>query len=63
MARKQKACVNCKAIFEGQECPNCGESMATEGFEGRIYVFNAEKSEAAQKMGLSKKGEFAIKTK
>lgn len=63
MAKKQKACVNCKAIFEGQTCPSCGESMATEGFEGRIYVFNPEKSEAANNMGLNKKGEFAIKTK
>lgn len=63
MAKKQKACVNCKMVYEGQKCPNCGESLATEGFEGRIFVFNAEESEAAKNMGIEKNGEFAIKTK
>ena len=60
---KPKACLNCKTIYEGSKCPNCGESATTEGFKGRIYVFDTENSEVAKNMKLDKKGQFAIKVK
>lgn len=59
---KEKACLNCKMIYEGDKCPNCGESATTDSFKGKIHVFNPE-SEIAKNMKLDKKGLFAIKVK
>ncbi|MFA5484967.1 MAG: transcription elongation factor subunit Spt4 [Candidatus Pacearchaeota archaeon] len=60
---KEKACLNCKAIYQGDKCPICGETPSNESFKGRVYVFNPEKSEIANKLEIHKEGEFAIKTK
>jgi len=61
--KKEKACLNCKAIYEGDKCPMCGQTPANDSFKGRIHVFNAEKSELANKLNIHKEGEFTIKTK
>jgi RNA polymerase subunit RPABC4/transcription elongation factor Spt4 len=63
MATKEKACLNCKTIYLGDKCTNCGESPASESFKGRVQIFNSEKSELAYKMKINSNGEFAIKTK
>jgi DNA-directed RNA polymerase subunit E" len=60
---KEKACRNCRVIFEGERCPICSETAFTDSYKGRIYIFNAEKSEVAQNMKINKNGLFAIKTK
>jgi DNA-directed RNA polymerase subunit E" len=60
---KEKACLNCKVIFDGPQCPICGETTFTESWKGRVYIFNAEKSEVAKNMKLNKNGLFAIKVK
>ena len=63
MPKKQKACLNCRTIFEGNKCPNCGETPSSDSFKGRVHIFNQEKSEIAENMKINDKGEFAIKTK
>jgi RNA polymerase subunit RPABC4/transcription elongation factor Spt4 len=60
---KEKVCLNCKAIYEGEKCTLCGETPSIDTIKGRLHVFNAEKSEIANKLGIHKEGEFAIKTK
>ncbi|MBL7059029.1 DNA-directed RNA polymerase subunit E'' [Candidatus Pacearchaeota archaeon] len=61
---KSKACKVCNKIYEtGDKCPNCDAKESTEGFKGRIVILNPEKSEIAQKIGLKKEGNFAIKTR
>ncbi|MDP2628280.1 MAG: transcription elongation factor subunit Spt4 [Nanoarchaeota archaeon] len=60
---KQKACKICSRIYEGEKCSGCESSESTEGFKGRIFVLNPEKSEIAKKLKLSDKGNFAIKTR
>ena len=61
---KAKACKICNTIFEsGEKCPKCESKESTEGFKGRIVVFNPEKSEIAPKINLKDKGNFAIKTR
>lgn len=60
---KEKSCLNCKAIYMGDKCPQCGETPSSDTFKGRIHVFNQEKSEMAYRMKIRNKGEFAIKSK
>jgi len=60
---KQKACLNCRKIFEGEKCPNCGDSATSDSFKGKVYIFDSENSQIAQNMKLNQKGEFAVKTK
>ena len=60
---KQKSCKICKAIYDGDACPQCGSKEFTETIKGRIVMLNPEKSEIAQKLKIAKKGEFAIKNR
>jgi DNA-directed RNA polymerase subunit E" len=61
---KQKACKICNRIYEKEnKCPNCGAKESTEGFKGRIVIFDPEKSEIAKELKIKEKGNFAIKTK
>ena len=62
-ANKEKACLNCKAIYFGDACPKCGETPSSESFKGRVHIFNSESSELAHNMKINKNGEFAVKTK
>ncbi|MFH1238228.1 MAG: transcription elongation factor subunit Spt4 [archaeon] len=63
MATKEKSCLNCRAIYFGDKCPNCGETPASNSFKGRIHIFDVEKSEMAENMKINSNGEFAIKSK
>jgi len=63
MTLKEKSCLNCRAIYVGNKCPNCGETPSSESFKGRVRIFNAEKSEIAENMEINTEGEFAIKSK
>jgi len=63
MVKKQKACKTCKAIYEGDKCPNCGSQEYTEDFKGRVMILDAENSEIAKKVKIPKKGLYAIKNK
>jgi len=63
MAAKEKSCLNCRIIYSGGKCPNCGETPASESFKGRIHIFDSEKSEMAENMKINSNGEFAIKSK
>lgn len=60
---KEKSCLNCRAIYVGAKCTNCGETPSSESFKGRVHIFDSEKSEIAHNMGLNGEGEFAIKSK
>jgi len=63
MAKKEKACLNCKRVYEGDRCPNCNETAPSETIKGRVHIFNPEESQIAKNMNVKNKGEFAIKTK
>ena len=61
MAAKEKACKNCKTIYEGSKCPKCGHEEGSDSFKGRVIILNAEQSEIAQNLKQKEKGNFAIK--
>ncbi len=58
---KEKACKNCKLIYEGAVCPNCGKKNISETFKGKVEIINPEKSELAKELKINKKGLYAIK--
>ena len=58
---KEKACKNCKLIYEGDDCPSCGKKEFSDSFKGKIEIINPEKSELAQHLKINKKGIYSIK--
>ncbi len=60
---KERACLNCRTIFEGSKCPSCGESIFSENFKGEVEIFNHEESQIARNMRIVRNGRHAIKTK
>ncbi len=61
MARK--VCINCKYFYEGEHCPICKGNQAADSWQGRVLVVDANKSIVAKKLGLTMKGEYAIKVR
>lgn len=60
---KKKACIRCKIMVKGNECPICKGTDFTTSWKGRIIIEDVEKSEVAKKLNIKEKGEYAIKTK
>lgn len=60
---KKKACKTCKIFVKGSECPICKSTDLTTSWKGRIIIMDPGKSEVAKKMGITVKGEYAIKTR
>ena len=60
---KKKVCKKCKILVQGPECPLCkGKSFST-NWQGRLYIIDPNKSLIAKKIGITAKGEYAIKVK
>jgi len=59
----KKSCKICKTIYDGVKCPNCGSQEYTEDWKGRAIIFDAENSEIAKNLKITKKGNYAIKNK
>lgn len=57
----QKACKQCKTIFEGSKCTKCGSEEFNDNFKGRVAILNPESSEIAKNLKIKDKGNFAIK--
>lgn len=58
---KKKCCKRCKIFVDGPECPVCKTSQFSTNWQGRIAVMDANKSDIAKKIGVTVKGEYAIK--
>jgi len=59
----KKVCKKDKLIYEGSVCPLCKSDQVGQSWKGRIYMVDANKSEIAKKIGITTKGEYAIKVK
>ena len=57
----KKACKSCKFLTDHNKCPNCGSDQFVESWKGRLTILDPEKSEVAKKVGIKKKGDYAIK--
>ncbi len=58
---KKQACKKCKALVDGHECPVCKGSQLVQNWKGRMTIMDAEKSDVAKKVGITKAAEYAIK--
>ena len=61
MVQKEKACKDCRLIYEGENCPSCGKKEVSDSFKGKVEIVDPEKSEMAQRLKVTKKGVYAIK--
>ena len=59
---EQRACKQCKTLFEGSKCPKCGSAEYTTSFKGKINVINPENSEIAKNLKINTKGSYAVRT-
>ena len=57
----RKVCKHCKIFVAGDVCPICGKSDFTTNWQGRIAVIDPVKSEVAKKIGITRKGDYALK--
>jgi len=59
---KRKVCKQCRRFTDGQTCENCGSSLFTTAWHGRLHIIQTDKSAISQKIGVEKNGEYAVKT-
>ncbi len=57
----QKACRACKIVTEDSVCPECKGSDLSEDFQGFAIILDAKRSQIAEKMGIDKEGQYALK--
>jgi DNA-directed RNA polymerase subunit E" len=58
---KKNACRKCRSIVEGETCPICKGNQFVQNWKGRLTIIDANKSAIAKKIGITTKGEYAIK--
>lgn len=59
----KKVCKKCKIFVTGQTCPLCKGKEFTESWQGRVNITDPLRSEIAKMIGITAKGEYAIKTR
>lgn len=60
---KKKVCKNCKMFVDENICPICRKESFSTNWQGRVHFIDANKSMIAHKMGVTLKGEYAIKVR
>jgi DNA-directed RNA polymerase subunit E" len=60
---KKKVCKRCKMFVEASECPNCKTSQFSNNWQGRMAIIDPVRSNIAKKIGITSKGEYAIKVR
>ena len=50
-------------FVEGSECPVCKSNQFSTNWQGRLAIIDANKSIIAKKIGITAKGEYAIKVR
>ena len=57
----EKACRECKKIFEGNICPNCRSKNYSEDFGGIIVIADVKNSKIAETLKITKEGKYATR--
>jgi RNA polymerase subunit RPABC4/transcription elongation factor Spt4 len=61
MAVKDKVCKQCGHLTVEDKCEKCGSNQFLEKYKGKIAVFDAKRSELAEKLEIESNGRFALK--
>ncbi|MBO3804225.1 MAG: DNA-directed RNA polymerase, subunit E'' [Candidatus Brockarchaeota archaeon] len=59
----EKACTKCHLLTTENVCPNCKTSSFSTDWSGVALVMDVERSEIAKRLGVKKKGRYAIKVR
>jgi len=62
MAKKEKACKECRRITPEDTCIYCDVPTSEEWF-GCVQIINPEESEIAEKLGVNVKGRYALRVR
>ncbi len=60
---KKNVCKQCKMFHDEDSCPGCKSSQRATSWKGRINILDVDRSEIGKKIGISVKGEYAIKVR
>jgi len=65
MASKRLACRDCHSVVDPDQdtCPVCNSTTLTEDWAGYVIIAHPEKSEIAEKMGVTEAGRYALKVR
>ncbi len=64
MMKQDRACRACRYVLEDEKsevCPVCGSNSFTTFWRGYVVILDAEHSEIAKKMGITKPGKYALR--
>ena len=50
-------------LVDGNTCPICKTTSFSDNWQGRLYISDVAKSQIAEKVGITAKGEYAIKVR
>jgi len=59
----EKACTNCHFLTTENICPNCRSTSFTTDWSGIAIVVDPQRSEIAKRIGVKKRGRYAIKVR
>ncbi len=62
MVKRFKACKECSALTEANECQLCGGDLSRD-WQGFLAIIDHEHSDIAKKMGINTNGKFALKVR
>jgi DNA-directed RNA polymerase subunit E" len=60
---KKKVCRRCRYVYEEDVCPVCKSATPAISSQGRIVILDPPNSVIAKKVGISVKGEYAVKVR
>lgn len=60
---KKKVCKTDKIFVTGDICPICKKDSFSNSWQGRIFFIDTKRSFVAHEMGVTQKGEYAIKVR
>ncbi|MDD1674524.1 MAG: DNA-directed RNA polymerase, subunit E'' [Methanomicrobiales archaeon] len=60
--KKEFVCRGCHRVAEGEVCPICNASTSTD-WAGYLVIIDAEHSEIAKRMNITKSGKYALKVR
>lgn len=59
----KKVCKKCKLFVKGDVCPLCKGNQFSTNWKGKLIILDPNESIIAKKLGITAKGEYAIKVR